>query len=174
ALRIVLATRGDLPLELANMKMKGHVLSLGDADLRFSLEETEDYLTDVCGLDLDIPAVVALHHKTEGWPAGLQLASLALAHEGSKEAFIADFSGSQRDVETFLAQDVLARQSAEIQEFLLRTSILDRFSVGLAKAVCPTLDCAAALATIERSNLFLIALDSFGHWFRYHHLFGEF
>jgi LuxR family maltose regulon positive regulatory protein len=174
ALRIVLATRGDLPVELANMKMKGHVLSLGDGDLRFSLEETEDYLTDICGLDLEIAAVVALHHKTEGWPAGLQLASLALAHEGSKEAFIADFSGSQRDVATFLAHDVLARQSTEIQEFLLKTSILDRFSVGLAAAVCPALDCTAALATVERSNLFLIALDSFGHWFRYHHLFGEF
>lgn len=174
ALRIVLATRGELPLELANMKMKGHVVNLGDSDLRFSLEETEDYLKNVCGLDLAIAAVVALHHKTEGWPAGLQLASLALAHEGSKEAFIAEFSGSQRDVATYLAHDVLARQTPEIQEFLLRTSILDRFCLGLVEAVCPSHDCVAALVTIERSNLFLIALDSQGRWFRYHHLFGEF
>lgn len=173
-LHIVLATRGELPLELANMKMKGQVISLSDSDLRFSLDETEDYLKNVCGLDLAISAIVALHHKTEGWPAGLQLASLALAHEGSKEAFIAEFSGSHRDVATFLTQDVLARQTSEIQEFLLRTSILDRFCLGLVEAICPEHDCAAALATIERSNLFLIALDSSGQWFRYHHLFSEF
>ena len=61
ALRIVLATRSELPLELAHMKMKGHVVSLGDSDLRFSLEETEDYLANVCGLDLAVSAVVALH-----------------------------------------------------------------------------------------------------------------
>jgi LuxR family maltose regulon positive regulatory protein len=174
ALRIVLATRGELPLELAHMKMKGHVVSLGDSDLRFSLEETEDYLANVCGLDLAVSAVVALHHKTEGWPAGLQLAALALAHEGSREAFIAEFSGSQRDVAMFLTHDVLARQAPDIQDFLLRTSILDRFCLGLVEAVCPGQDCAAALATIEHSNLFLIALDSSGQWFRYHHLFSEF
>jgi LuxR family maltose regulon positive regulatory protein len=173
-LHIVLATRGELPLELANMKMKGQVVSLSDSDLRFSLDETEDYLKNVSGIDLAISAIVALHHKTEGWPAGLQLASLALAHEGSKEAFIAEFSGSQRDVSMFLAQDVLARQTPEIQDFLLRTSILDRFCLGLVEVVCPEHDCAAALATIEHSNLFLIALDSSGQWFRYHHLFSEF
>ena len=174
ALHVVLATRGDLPIELAGMKMKGQVVSLGDGDLRFSLEESEDYLLNVCGLDLPIPAIVSLHRKTEGWPAGLQLAALALAHEASPEAFIAEFSGSQRDVATFLAHDVLARQKPEIQEFLLRTSVLDRFCLGLTQALCPDIDCAAALETVERSNLFLIALDNSGHWFRYHHLFSEF
>lgn len=173
-LHLVLATRGELPLELASIKMRGQVVSLSDSDLRFSLEETEDFLTNVCNLDLLIPEIVALHHKTEGWPAGLQLAALALAHEVSKEAFIAEFSGSQRDVAMFLAHDVLARQAPEIQDFLVRTSILDRFSLGLAEVVCPDHDGAAALAAIERSNLFLIALDSTGQWFRYHHLFSEF
>jgi LuxR family maltose regulon positive regulatory protein len=69
---------------------------------------------------------------------------------------------------------VLARQKLQIQEFLLRTSVLDRFCLGLAQALCPDIDCAAALETVERSNLFLIALDNSGHWFRYHHLFSEF
>ncbi|MGT2466112.1 hypothetical protein ACVOMV_15355 [Mesorhizobium atlanticum] len=77
----------------------------------------------------------------------------------SREAFIAEFSGSQRDVAMFLTHDVLARQAPDIQDFLLRTSILDRFCLGLVEAVCPGRDCAAALAAIEQSNLFLIALD---------------
>ncbi|RWI48934.1 MAG: hypothetical protein EOR16_32315 [Mesorhizobium sp.] len=173
-LHVVLATRGDLPLQLARMKMKGQVVSLGDSDLRFSLDETEDFLRNACGLDLAISSIVALHHKTEGWPAGLQLASLALAHEPSKDAFISEFSGSQRDVALYLAHDVLERQTPEIQSFLLRTSILDRFCLSLAEVVCPGQNCAATLAAIERSNLFLVALDSTGQWFRYHHLFGEF
>jgi LuxR family transcriptional regulator, maltose regulon positive regulatory protein len=174
ALRIILSTRGELPAELASMKMKGQVVSIGDGDLRFSLEESEDYLRNACGLTLATSAVVTLHRKTEGWPAGLQLAALALAHEGSKDRFIAEFSGTQRDIATLLAHEVLARQPAEIQEFLLRTSVLDRFCLPLARAVCPSLDCTAALAEVERSNLFLIALDTTGHWFRYHHLFSEF
>ncbi|TMJ44144.1 MAG: hypothetical protein E6G89_00200 [Alphaproteobacteria bacterium] len=174
ALRIVLATRAELPVELIGMRMKGHVVNLSDSELRFSLDETDHYLREICRLDLPTSGVVALHHKTEGWPAGLQLVSLALAHEGSKQAFIADFSGSQRDVADFLAHEVLARQSADVQDFLLRTSILERFNLGLVQAVCPDHDCARMLGVVERSNLFLIALDSVGHWFRYHHLFSDF
>ncbi len=174
ALHIVLATRGELPAELAAMRMKGQVVNLGDNELRFSLDETDNYLRQVCGLDISTAGVVALHHKTEGWPAGLQLVSLTLAHEHSKEGFIADFSGSQRDVAGFLAQEVLARQTPEIQDFLLRTSILERFNLGLVQAVIPDVDAEWTLALVERSNLFLIALDTTGHWFRYHHLFSDF
>ncbi|WP_457939869.1 LuxR C-terminal-related transcriptional regulator [Mesorhizobium sp. 10J20-29] len=174
AFHLVLATRGDLPVELAAMKMKGQVVSLNDGDLRFSLEESENYLLMVCGLTLSIPAIVSLHRKTEGWPAGLQLAALALAHEDNPEAFVAEFSGSQRDIAAFLAQDVLARQDLHIQEFLLRTSVLDRFCLGLVQALCPDIDCTDALDAVERSNLFLIALDNSGQWFRYHHLFSDY
>ncbi|HTN98657.1 MAG TPA: hypothetical protein VL101_16900, partial [Nordella sp.] len=116
ALHIVLATRGELPAELAAMRMKGQVVNLGDNELRYSLDETDHYLRQICGLDLSTAGVVALHHKTEGWPAGLQLVSLTLAHESSRESFIADFSGSQRDVAGFLAHEVLARQPAQVQD----------------------------------------------------------
>lgn len=174
ALHIVLATRGELPAELAAMRMKGQVVNLGDNELRFSLDETDHYLRHICCLDISTAVVVALHHKTEGWPAGLQLVCLTLAHETSRESFIADFSGSQRDVAGFLAQEVLARQPREVQEFLLRTSILERFNLGLVQAVSPGLDAGKTLALIERANLFLIGLDTTGHWFRYHHLFSDF
>ncbi|WP_162914339.1 LuxR C-terminal-related transcriptional regulator [Taklimakanibacter lacteus] len=174
ALHIVLATRGELPVELIAMRMKGHAVNLGDSELRFSLDETDHYLRAICRLDLPMSAIVALHHKTEGWPAGLQLVALALAHEDSRETFIADFSGSQRDVADFLSHEVLARQPEAVQDFLLRTSILERFNLGLVEAVCPEHDCPATLGLIERANLFLIALDSTGQWFRYHHLFSDF
>ncbi|QIG51141.1 hypothetical protein G5V57_27515 [Nordella sp. HKS 07] len=172
ALHVVLATRGELPVDA--MRMKGQVVNLGASELRFSLDETDHYLRQVCRLDLSTAGVVALHHKTEGWPLGLQLVSLTLAHEPSKEKFITEFSGSQRDVAGFLAHEVLARQPAEVQDLLLRTSILERFNLGLVQAVSPDLDGAMILALIERANLFLIALDSTGHWFRYHHLFSDF
>lgn len=174
ALHIVLATRGELPAELAAMRMRGQVVHLGDSELRFSLDETDHYLRRICGLDISTAGVVALHHKTEGWPVGLQLVSLTLAHEPSKENFIADFSGSQRDVAGFLTQEVLARQPDDVQDFLLRSSILERFNPALAQAVSPELDAEKTLALVERSNLFLIALDTTGHWFRYHHLFSDF
>src|SRR5207253_5411617 len=79
ALHIVVATRGELPAELAAMRMRGQVVHLGDNELRFSLDETDHYLRRICGLDISTAGVVALHHKTEGWPVGLQLVSLTLA-----------------------------------------------------------------------------------------------
>lgn len=173
-LHLVVATRGPLPFGLAHMRVKGQLINLDDMQLRFSLEETESLLNAARALDLPMADLVTLQHRTEGWVAGLQLASLSLDQRSSRAEFIRHFSGSQRDVAEFLAQDVLERQPLELAEFLLHTAILNRISAPLADAVMARSDSAARLAEIENANLFLIPLDSERHWFRYHHLFAEF
>lgn len=173
-LHLVVATRGPVPFQLANIRVKGQLINLDDTHLRFSLEETESFLNETQVLDLPMADIVTLQHRTEGWPAGLQLASLSLEQRQERADFIRHFSGSHRDVAEFLAHDVLARQSAEMLDFLLETSILTRISAPLADAVLGRDDGAAMLHAIEAANLFLIPLDRERTWFRYHHLFAEF
>jgi LuxR family maltose regulon positive regulatory protein len=173
-LHLVVATRGPVPFQLANIRVKGQLIKLDDTHLRFSLEETESFLNETRVLDLPLADIVTLQHRTEGWAAGLQLASLSLEQREERTDFIRHFSGSHRDVAEFLAHDVLARQPKEMLDFLLDTSLLTRVSAPLADAVLGRKDGAAMLQAIEAANLFLIPLDRERVWFRYHHLFAEF
>jgi LuxR family maltose regulon positive regulatory protein len=174
SLHVVVATRDQPPFALAHMRVRGQLLTLDDTQLRFSLEETETLLNEARVLDLPTADVVALQHRTEGWVAGLQLASLSLEQRAGREDVLRHFSGGQRDVAAFLAADVLERQPEEVRRFLLETAILGRISAPLADAVTGRGDGARMLQAIESANLFLIALDGERHWFRYHHLFAEF
>ena len=173
-LHVVAATRDRPPFGLAHMRVKGQLINLDDTQLRFSLDETETFLNSARILDLPMADVVALQHRTEGWVAGLQLASLSLEDRERRADFIRHFSGSQKDIAEFLTQDVLERQPPEVYEFLLQTSILSRISAPLADALTGRSDSAQRLQAIETANLFLIPLDAERHWFRYHHLFAEF
>ena len=171
---LIFGTRGRVPFEPVGQRIKGQLVHIEDNDLRFTLKETEYFLNTTYKLDLSLDQIVALHHRTEGWAAGLQLASLSLGDRDGQSEFIHEFSGSQRDITHYLINDVLARQSEEVQNFLIRTSILERFSADLCDHVCALSGSDALLDTIDQSCLFLISLDRNQTWYRYHHLFGEF
>ena len=74
-----------------------------------------------------------LHHKTEGWVAAIWLASMALERHGTETGFVERFSGSDRAVADYLAEDVLAHQPPDIREFLLRTSILRQLDASVSR-----------------------------------------
>jgi len=172
-LHLVLATREDPQLPLARFRARGQVTELRAADLRFTPSEAADFLTQVMGLPLSAADIVALEARTEGWIAGLQLAALSLQGRNDVAGFIAAFTGSHRYVVDYLVEEVLSRQAADVQDFLVRTCILDRLCGPLCDALCERDDSQAVLAQLERSNLFLVALDEHRQWYRYHHLFAE-
>lgn len=172
----ILAGRGTLPLAAARLKVHGQMIDLHEIDLRFDLAETDDFLNCRRELGLSRSDLVALQHRTEGWAAGLQLASLSLDRRVERSAFIKTFSGTDRDIADFLTHDVFIRQPRALQDFLLRTAFLDRFHGDLCAAVTglPQADCASLLNAVEQAGLFLVPLDSERRWFRYHHLFADF
>jgi LuxR family transcriptional regulator, maltose regulon positive regulatory protein len=170
---LLLATRVDPPLPLARMRARRELAELRAADLRFTDEEADALLNGSMGLQLAIEDVERLAERTEGWAAGLYLAGLSLRGRDDPSAFIAAFSGDNRHVADYLTTDVLARQPSEIRTFLLRTSILRRLSGPLCDHVLQTEGSAGLLGELERSNLFLLALDDRRQWYRYHQLFGE-
>jgi LuxR family maltose regulon positive regulatory protein len=124
-------------------------------------------------LPISTEASALLQVRTEGWITGLQLAAFSLQGRDDPETFITAFSGSHHYVVDYLLEEVLNRQSEAVQDFLLQTCILDRLSAPLCDAVREQGGSQVLLDFLERANLFLVALDDKGHWYRYHRLFAE-
>ena len=174
-LHLVITTREDPNLPLARLRVRGQLTAVRASDLRFDLAEAAVFLRQTMGLDLSEDNIAALEARTEGWVAGLQLASISLQGRQHDAAdFIDAFTGSHRFVLDYLVEEVLHRQSESVQRFLLQTSILDRLCGPLCDAVCLSTDGQATLEALDRANLFLIPLDNERRWYRYHHLFVEF
>ena len=172
-LHIVMGTRADPDLPLSRLRVRGELVEIRAADLRFTREEAADYLRSATGLDLGASAVDALGERTEGWIAALQLAALSLRGRTDASGFIERFAGDDRYVVDYLVDEVLAHQPGEVREFLMLTAILDRLTDGLCDAVTGLGSGSSALAELERANLFVVALDDQQTWFRYHHLFAD-
>ncbi len=170
---LVLATRADPALSLARLRVRGELVEVRAADLRFSPDEAASYLTDVVGLPLTAADIAALEARTEGWIAAIQLAGLSMQGRDDVSGFIAGFAGDDRYVVDYLMEEVLRRQPEDVRSFLLETSILARMSGPLCDAVTRRDRGAATLEALDRGNLFLVPLDDRRQWYRYHHLFGD-
>jgi len=171
-LRLVIASRTDPPLPLARLRVAQALTEIRTDELRFTADEAAALL-DRQGLRLADADVAELTLRTEGWPAGLHLAALSLRGRDDPHAFIAFYTGTDRFVLDYLTEEVLLRQPTDVQDFLLMTSVLDRFDAHLAAAVTGTSDAAAMLRRIERDNLFLVPLDRQHSSYRYHAFFQD-
>ena len=174
-MHLIVTGRADPPLALSRMRGQGQLNELRASDLRFTLEEIEVFLNDIIGIEVSQEDMAALERSTEGWIAGLQMAALSLQGQNREQMdlFFSGFTGNHRHVQDYLVDEVLDRQPADIQSFLLNTAILERLCAQLCAEVTNRNDGQQVLEQIEASNLFLIPLDDERMWYRYHHLFGE-
>jgi LuxR family maltose regulon positive regulatory protein len=173
ALGLVLASRSDPALPLARLRARGQMAEIRADELRFSEAETTQLLNGTVGVTLPPDAVHALHHRTEGWAAGLYLAGLSLRGREDADRQVHAFHGDDRQIVDYLAAEVLDGLPPELRSLLLRTSILERLSGPLCDAVTGASGSQRLLEEIERSQLFLVPLDSARRWYRYHTLFAE-
>ena len=179
-LLLVLATRKDPHLPLSRLRARGQLTEIRVMDLRFTPTEASAFFEQTAGLSLAPDQASALASRTEGWIAGLQLASLALRQQPSENiaSFVQAFAGSHRFVLDYLLEEVLQRQDERIQAFLLQTSILERLRGDLCDAVLagPAADgedSQQVLEQLEAANLFILPMDDERRWFRYHRLFAD-
>ena len=172
-LHLVITSRADPPLPLARLRTRDELVELRGTDLRFTLGEATSFLNQKMGLGLPVRDVDALATRTEGWIAGLQLAALSLQGRTDVSGFIDAFTGSHRFVLDYLVDEVLQHQPQQVREFLQHTAVLDRLTGPLCDAVTGRADGSAMLESLERANLFVVALDEHRAWFRYHHLFAD-
>ncbi len=175
-MHLVIVTREDPPLPLPRLRARGQVTDVRRPDLQFTPEETGEFLRRVAQAELSSDDVAALQRRTEGWIAGLQL--LALSIRGSEDVRhrVDSFTGSNRYVLDYLIEEVFEQQPAWMQEFLLKTSILDRLCAPLCDAVVgepSELQSQSILERLEHANLFIVPLDQSRRWYRYHRLFAD-
>jgi LuxR family maltose regulon positive regulatory protein len=168
----MLTTRHDLRLGLHQLRLAGELAEIRAADLRFTERETRELL-DASGIALSEAGAALLHQRTEGWAAGLRLAAISLAGHPDPERFVAEFSGSDRTVAEYLIAEMLDRQPADVQDLLLRTSLLDRVNGELADLLTGRPGSERILLELADANAFVVPLDPERTWFRYHHLFGD-
>jgi LuxR family maltose regulon positive regulatory protein len=199
-LHLAIATRADPPLPLARLRARGQLIELRQTDLRFTPKEAAALLNNIMRLGLSPNDVAALEARTEGWIVGLQLAAISMQGREDISGFIRAFTGSHRYILDYLAEEVFGRQPPAIQEFLLKTSVLERLTGPLCDVVLgaretgrwvdwetgrlgqdqlanlptyqPT-DSQATLEYLERANLFIVPLDDERRWYRYHRLFAD-
>jgi len=175
-IQIVLITRVDPPLSISRLRARRELIELRERDLRFTTEETTCYLNEISNLCLSEQEIGVFQDRTEGWIAVLQLAALSMQRQADRAAFVRAFSGTERYILDYLVDEVFSRLPSTVQEFLLKSSVLDQLNSPLCDAVCYSGDNPGTsqrmLEEIESTNLFLIPLDDTRQWFRYHHLFA--
>ena len=174
-MHLMMTTREDPGLPIARLRARAQLNEIRASDLRFTSMEAAEFLNQAMGMELSTEDVAALETRTEGWIAGLQLAALSMQGNRDAHSFVESFAGTHRFILDYLLEEVLQKQSEITQEFLLRTSILDRLSASLCDALLQdeTIYSQQVLESLERSNIFTVPLDGERLWYRYHHLFGD-
>jgi len=171
---LLLTSRDEPPLPLHRWRVRGQLNEIRATDLRFTQAEASQFFDTTMSLQLAQNVVSELERRTEGWIAGLQLAALTLRSHERVDQLLAGFKGSERQVADYLLHEVYFQQGQDLQNFMLQTSILERFNSKLCDALLSREGGQRLIDELDQRNLFLIPLDDSRHWFRYHHLFSEF
>lgn len=157
-LTFVLISRTPPSLPLARLRSLGEVAELLTGDLRFAPEETEQLFRETYALDLEPGVVAELSRRTEGWVASLQLVHAAIRDRNQSEirAFVRSLSGAEGNLYDYLAEEVVGELSGDLQQFLMRTSLLEVIEPALGGVAARTTasQTAASIADGEMLGLF--------------------
>lgn len=169
--RLIAASRSDpVALPLSRLRAQGELVELRADELRFDNEEAAAFLNVGGALGLTDEAVRALESRTEGWPVGLQLASISLTSAPDRERFARDFDAANENTLDYLVREVLNTLPPPLQEFVLRISTVERVSASLCDVMLTREGSQKDLQELAGRNLFIEAASPLGHWYQFHHL----
>ena len=171
-IHIVISTRSDPALPISRLRSQHQLVELRSADLSFSANDISVLFNKKLKIKLSEKDTCSLETKTEGWIAGLLLTALSMQGREDISEFIEALKGDNRYIMDYLIEEVLKIQSDDINEFLLKTSILEQISAPLCNAVLGRNDSQLILEKLEKNNMFVFPLDEERQWYRYHHLFA--
>ncbi|GEL21087.1 LuxR family transcriptional regulator [Pseudonocardia sulfidoxydans NBRC 16205] len=168
-LSLIISSRRDPAIPLHRLRLDGRLREIRGSDLAFGTDEIDQVLR---GQDvrLELAELKKLCCRTEGWPAAVRLASMALADEPDRPRFVAEFAGDDSAVSAYLVAEILSRQPEALQRFLLDTCVADELTVELAARLSERADAGAVLDRLEKANALVQRLGRHGDWYRYHAL----
>ncbi|MEO6888924.1 MAG: LuxR C-terminal-related transcriptional regulator [Ktedonobacteraceae bacterium] len=175
-LHLILSSRVDPGLPLARLRAHGQLTEIRADELRFQEGEARQFLRKMLSPPLSEEELQRLMSRTEGWIAGLHLVALTMQKREDRTAYLETLTGSQRYLLDYVQEDILARLSPDLRDFLLHIAILSRLDAAVCQAVTAAPTRAASqhmLALLERANLFLVPLDEERRTYRLHDLFRE-
>ncbi|WP_275683191.1 LuxR C-terminal-related transcriptional regulator [Scleromatobacter humisilvae] len=173
-IQFVIGSREEPGIRVAGLRVRRQLFEIGIKRMQFGLEEASMFYRSRLGRDLPARDLQQLMSKTEGWPAALELAAMALDGVSDQAGMIEQFAGTDTSVVDYLGEVILSRVDERTRSFVSRISQFDRISAPLARAIARDDDVEALLGTLRSRHLFLIPLDRSGTWARFHHLVGEF
>ncbi|MEA3301612.1 MAG: LuxR C-terminal-related transcriptional regulator [Pseudomonadota bacterium] len=169
-----IASRTTPKLPLARARAMDAVVEIDAQALKFSLQETREFLDQNTSEAIQDATLADLVAGTEGWITGLKLASLAMRRGVAPDKLLGTVNGRNRTVAEYFSEEVLSPQNSAIRDFMVKTCILERFCPELCNAVTGSDDARAMINEVEAKGLFLFQLDEERHWYRYHHLFANY
>lgn len=172
-LRLVMASQHNPALSTSRLRLDGVVDELRADELAFSPPEVAELLA-MAGVELDADDQRRLHARTEGWPAGVQMAVLAMRGSGDPKAVVEAFAATTSETSDYLANEVIARLPADLTEFLARISVLEEFDADLCEAVTGERRARLLLERIIANDLFIYRLDLAGDRYRFHQMFAAY
>lgn len=180
-MHLVLITRQDPSLPLANFRARKQLHEIRVQDIRFTSSETLAFLEMMVKGPVEEATATAWTEKTEGWVTGLRLTTLGLMHQGGMNAGDLKFERKAHYVMDYLFSEVFSVQPLAVRRYLLGTAIVDRFCASLCDALFDQasergsrdMDGADFVAWLQANNLFVVPLDSENRWFRFHHCFEQ-
>ena len=172
-LRIIMASRGRLNLQVADLAARGRYAAITTTSLRFGVEEAVAILTGRFGTKIDADLCVRLYEVTEGWPLGLQLAISAMEKSPHPGAAIEELSKCSGDIQRYFVDSLVAHLSAEQVEFLTGVALLEMIHPSLCIALTGNPHAGELLQELCLSTpIFVESVDS--DWVRIHPLAREF
>ncbi|MGF6506509.1 LuxR C-terminal-related transcriptional regulator [Paraburkholderia sp. 32] len=173
-LHVLLGARGEPALSLSGLRSPDKLSRVNVDDLRFSLDDAQAFFDHTGNALLNRNSVELLNSATEGWVAGLQLASLGLNRIDDVAALASHLAGSRFGIDRYLNDTVFAHLPPPMLTFLLYTSILERLTATLCDDVMGGEgESGEKLDWLERHNVFIRPLDETQNWYRYHALLSD-
>jgi LuxR family transcriptional regulator, maltose regulon positive regulatory protein len=180
-LHLCIITRNDPPLKIGNLRAYNRLCEIRMIDLAFAEKEISVLYKNLLGFEISADISNKLLETTEGWVTGLRLMAYSVHSPDRLEKLLYEMKGNSLFVTEYLINEVLSAQQEHIQEFLLKSSILERFCSDLLEILSPpvkstnkkVLRGSDFLNWLENTNMFLIPLDDEHKWYRYHTLFRE-
>ncbi|MFZ0578532.1 MAG: LuxR C-terminal-related transcriptional regulator [Psychrobacillus psychrotolerans] len=160
-------SRRAIPFPLAKWRVKQWVQELNLSDLKFNRQDTKLFLTQATNRTLSESHIQNIYDKTEGWISGLILTTLAYENENMTIVPYQSFTTE------FLWQEIFHKLPLDIQDFLLKTSLLQELDPTLCNELTGRTDSAILLQQLVEDGLFTFQLPSTVITYRYHHLFKD-
>jgi len=171
---LIVGSQQSLRWRLSEMRLRGQLLELDQQSLAFDSEEAKHFCLSRLAQAIGAPALASLLSRTEGWPAAMELLTLALNDAPDAAKLMADLAATDRGILEYLSDAVFGRLPADLRLLVHQLAQCGRFCAALASTALATPSSDMLFAELQRRNLFLIPLDAGGRWFRFHHLVGDY